>query len=692
MKNIYINLLLLAFLSFSYGQIDRSVMPISGPMPSIELGNPIEFELKNGLKVLMVENHKLPRVSVNLLIDNPPFPGSDKNGIYTMTSSMLGKGTTSISKDEYVEEIDFLGATLNINAGGAYASSLSRFFPKVLEMMVDGALNPLFSEDEFEKEKAKTLEGIRSNSKNVAQIARRVESVLAFGKNHPNGKYITEESINNISLSDVKAFYTERYDPNNAYLIIIGDFSPEEIKKNIKKLFSKWKKVESSSNPKWNIAQTSSDLSLNFIDVPNAIQSEVVFQNVVDLSINDPDYFPVLVANKILGGGPENRLEQQIREVKGYTYVARSSIGSSKYTKSRFRAFTQTRFQVTDSAVVELLNEIEKIRNINVSEKELADVKAKYVGNFVLASESPSTIANYALNIKTQGLNKDFYKTYLKNIDNVTVEDIQRVANKYFKINNGQLVVTGKGTELIDKIEKVKYNGKNIPVSYYDNYGNEIEKPSKSKVPENISANSVLNNYLKAIGGIEKLQSINSLVLKYEGQAMGASIINEEKRVNNKIANSTSMNGNVMMKMVVTENEAFVKQGSNKMALPANFQSDLKKSLGIFPELKLIDNSNVKFLGKESLEDNEVYVIEVSGEFISVKYFYDITNGLKIKEISTTNMGGQSQVQESIIGVYKDFEGLLFPTEKSQSLGPQSINMKLIDVILNSEISEIDFE
>ena len=125
MKNIYINLLLLAFLSFSYGQIDRSVMPISGPMPSIELGNPIEFELKNGLKVLMVENHKLPRVSVNLLIDNPPFPGSDKNGIYTMTSSMLGKGTTSISKDEYVEEIDFLGATLNINAGGAYASSLS---------------------------------------------------------------------------------------------------------------------------------------------------------------------------------------------------------------------------------------------------------------------------------------------------------------------------------------------------------------------------------------------------------------------------------------------------------------------------------------------------------------------------------------------------------------------------------------
>ena len=100
----------------------------------------------------------------------------------------------------------------------------------------------------------------------------------------------------------------------------------------------------------------------------------------------------------------------------------------------------------------------------------------------------------------------------------------------------------------------------------------------------------------------------------------------------------------------------------------------------------------LNFLERNLLRIMKLYVIEVSGEFISVKYFYDITNGLKIKEISTTNMGGQSQVQESIIGVYKDFEGLLFPTEKSQSLGPQSINMKLIDVILNSEISEIDFE
>ncbi len=691
MKNIYINLLLLISLGFSYGQIDRSNPPVSGPMPSIELGTPIEFQLKNGLRVLMVENKKLPRVTANLLIDNPPFSGSDKNGIYSMTSSILGKGTESISKDVFVEKIDFMGASLSINAGGAFASSISRFFPTVLEMMADGALNPLFSQDEFEKEKAKTIEGIKSNAKSVGQIARRVENVLAFGKDHPNGKYITEESVNNISLDDVKSFYSENYTPNNAYLVIIGDFNPKEVQKSIKNLFSKWKKAKNISSKKWTDAKESKNLTLNFVDVPNAIQSEVVFQNIVDLNIKDPDYFPVLVANKILGGGPENRLEQQIREVKGYTYVARSSIGSSKYTKSRFRAFTQTRFQVTDSAVVELLNEIKKIRTLNVTSKELSDVKAKYVGNFVLATESPSTIANYALNIKTQGLDKDFYKNYLKNIDNVTIDDIKRVANKYFKLDNGQIIVTGKASELLEKIDNVKFDGKIIPISYFDNYGNQVEKPEKPEVPSNITANSVLENYIKSIGGREKLNDVKSLILKYQGEAMGASIISEEKRLNNKLANSTSMNGNVMMKMVVTENEAFVKQGPNKMALPENIQNDMKKSLGIFPELNLLNDPNVKFRGKENVDGKEAYVVEVAGDFISLKYLYDVETGKKIREISTTNMGGQSQVQESVIGDYKDFDGILFPLKKSQSLGPQKIEMTLIDVIINQDFAENDF-
>ena len=191
--------------------------------------------------------------------------------------------------------------------------------------------------------------------------------------------------------------------------------------------------------------------------------------------MNDPDYFPVIIANKILGGAPEDRLEKQLREVKGYTYSARSSVGTSKYMQTRFRAYTSTRFQETDSAVIELLKEIKKIREIPVKDDELENVKIKYAGNFVLNSESPSTIANYALNIKTQGLNKDFYKTYLANINRVTKSDILRVAKRYFNINQGQIVISGKGTELIDKLKNVKFEGKTIPFETYDQFGNKME-------------------------------------------------------------------------------------------------------------------------------------------------------------------------------------------------------------------------
>ena len=146
-----------------------------------------------------------------------------------------------------------------------------------------------------------------------------------------------------------------------------------------------------------------------------------------------------------------------------------------------------------------------------------------------------------------------------------------------------------------------------------------------------------------------------------------------------------------MMKMVVTEENAFIKQGPNKMDLPENFHNDLKNSLGIFTELGLLNNPKIKLVGKEIFEGNEVYAIEINGEMMSNKFLYDVSSGLKIKEISITNMGGQSQTQESIIRNYKDYNGILLPTERSQSMGPQSIEMKLVDVLFNEKFDEKDF-
>ena len=217
-------------------------MPKPGPDPVVKLGKAKKFVLKNGMTVIMVENHKLPRASANLSIDNKPIFEGKIAGVSSMMGSLLGRGTVNISKDDFNEKVDYLGANVSFYNSGAFASSLKKYFPEILGLMADGVKNSLFTQEEFDKQIKVTLDGIKSGEKSVTNIARRVESALIYGKNHPFGEFITKESVNKITLSDVNNFYTTYYKPNNAYLVIEGDINPKKIKKLVKNLFKDWKK------------------------------------------------------------------------------------------------------------------------------------------------------------------------------------------------------------------------------------------------------------------------------------------------------------------------------------------------------------------------------------------------------------------------------------------------------------------
>jgi zinc protease len=253
-------------------QIDRSKMPKPGPDPEIKLGTPNTFTLTNGLKVIMVENNKLPRASASLTIDNKPYFEGEIAGVSSMMGSLLGRGTTNISKDEFNEKVDFLGANVSFFSSGAYASSLKKYFPEILGLMADGVKNSQFTQEEFDKEVQITLDGLKSNEKNVTSAARRVENVLTYGKNHPFGEFTSKESVNKITLEDVKNNYNSYFKPNNAYLVIEGDIDTKEIEKLVKSIFSNWKKGEI---PVYTIPGTESvaTTEINFIDMQNAVRN-----------------------------------------------------------------------------------------------------------------------------------------------------------------------------------------------------------------------------------------------------------------------------------------------------------------------------------------------------------------------------------------------------------------------------------
>ncbi|MFT4974013.1 MAG: zinc protease [Saprospiraceae bacterium] len=451
-------------------QAQDRTQPKAGKAPVVNLKKPQTFFLANGLKVMVVENHKLPKVTYNLTLDNPPFAEGNKKGVDQLGSSLIGSGSTKISKDDFNEEVDFLGADMAFSSNGTYASSLSKYSGRILELMSFGAIYPNFTQDEFDKEKAKLLEGLRAQEKSVPSIANRVVDALAFGANHPSGEYMTEETIKNVTLADVVANYENYFVPENAYLVIIGDVKYKEIKPIIENLFGSWKK---RATPKlaYTAPQNVPFTQINFVDVPNAVQSEISLVNTIDLKMGDKDFFPAVIATYILGGGFNSYLNMNLREEHGWTYGANAIIGAGKYV-SKLRSASSVRSMATDSAVVEFIKEIKKIRTEKVSEQVLNDVKAGYIGRFVMQVEKPQSVARYALNIETEDLSKDFYDNYIKTINAVTPDDIIKAANKYFLIDNTRIIIAGKGSDVVRGLEKL-----NIPMFYFDNYGNPVEKP-----------------------------------------------------------------------------------------------------------------------------------------------------------------------------------------------------------------------
>lgn len=677
MKKILIALGLILTFSIQ-AQVDRS-QPKPGPAPKVNIGKPKSFKLSNGLTVLVVENHKLPRVTASLTIDNAPYAEGSKAGLADLTGSLMGSGTSKISKDDYNEEIEFYGANVSLHSGGGYASSLSKYFPRVLELMAQGVIDPLFTQEEFDKEKDKYIEGLKAGEKNVPAVASRVSSVLAYGKNHPNGEFVTEQTIKNVSLADVKKQYANFFSPNNAYLIIMGDIKFNEAKKLAEKHFGTWKK---GNSPKIEYADPKDVqyTQINFVDMPNAVQSEISLINMNKLRMTDKDYFAVILANQILGGDFNSYLNMNLREAHGWTYGARSSIGATRYI-STFRASSSVRNSVTDSAVVEFLKEIKRIRTEKVDQTTLANVKAGYIGNFVMQIEKPQTVARYALNTILYELPDNFYENYIANINAVTVDDIYRVANKYFAYDNMRIVVTGKGSEVIEPLEKL-----GIPMFYFDKYGNPTDKPQAKAVDPSITPKVVLDKYIKAIGGETAVKGVNSYFLTANAEVPGYGTLNLiMKKQGGKLFQDVLMAGNSMGKTVFNGSE--MNAGGKKEKLEAEELENTKIEAAVFPELELLKTSGAIVETIEAIDGNDTYVIK-NGD---TRFYYDVNTGLKVAESKEFEQMGQKMSMFTYYKNYKDVKGVKYAHSIIQNVGVE-LEFKATEIKINEGVSDADFK
>ncbi|OOV27047.1 peptidase M16 [Flavobacterium sp. LM5] len=676
MKNI--SILLILFFVTGIMQAQNRPQPTPGAAPIVQIKKPQSFVLKNGLKVMIVENHKLPRVSFTLTLDNPPFAEGAKKGVDDLTSSLLGNGSQKTSKDAFNEEIDFLGANINFSSQGASASALSKYAGRVLELLAEGALYPKFTQEEFDKDKAKIIEGLKANEKSAEAISGRVVDVLAFGKNHPAGEFVTEETLKNVTLADVQSNYATYFVPENAYLVIIGDIKFKETKAVVEKLFGAWEKksitkTDYTANPNVN------QLQINLIDVPNAVQSVISLVNTVTLKMNDPDFFPAVIANQILGGDFNSYLNMNLREKHAWTYGARSEIGTGKYV-TKFVATSAVRNAVTDSAVVEFIKEIKKIRTEKVDAEVLKNVKAGYIGRFVMQVQKPQAVARYALNIETEQLPADFYEKYIQTINAVTADDILRVANKYFLIDNSRIVVVGKASEVTPGLETLK-----LPMYFFDKYGNPIEKPvTKKEIPAGVTAKSVLENYIKAIGGKEALKKVKSIVTTASGSVQGTTVEMTSKITSDKkLSVEMKAGGVTMMKRVLGDKSGYAIQQGQRKDLSIEEFKEKKADMNPFDELPLLDKVSIKLAGIESINGTDAYAIKDGQSTL----YYDTLNFFKIAESKTSERGTQT----TYFNDYKEVKGIKFPHTTIMNIGIE-LQLTTSSIQINEGVTDVDFQ
>ena len=688
MKKIILSFIALVFSLSINAQLDRSIMPKGGPSPKIKLDKPKEFKLKNGIRVLVVENHKLPRINYSLRFDRKPIVEGEKTGVISLLGSMLGNGTTNIPKDDFNEEVDFLGAGINVGFGSGFAFTLTKNNEKVLDLFSDAVINPLLTEEEFEKEKDKLIEGLKSQKKDIDAISGRVGDALSYGKSHAYGEFISEQTIGNIKFEDILDYHAKYFIPNNVYIVVIGDVNYKEVKSLISEKFGVWKKGKPINDPEPILTDNVALTEINFVDLPTATQSSIQVTNNVNLKMNDEDYFAALMANDILGGGGEGYLFKNLREDKGYTYGAYSSLGSSRYGVSKFRAGAKVRNMVTDSAVSEIVKEISRIRLERVDSELLKNAKAKYVGSFIRNAENPQTVAGYALNIKLNNLEDDYYESYLENINSVTEADVKRAANKYFKIANTRIVVVGKGSDVVANLEEVGF-----PINYYDQYANPIAKPIFNKaIPDGLTAMKVINNYINAVGGKKNLNSINTLVMKANVTIPGAPFVPEatmRQKFPNKYSQKieANMQGQTMTLTKTTFNgeRGYTEMQGQRIEFDEKQIEDSKNVKGIFEEL-YYSADQLELVSINSVNYQDAYKVKVTVDGNESHRYYSVETGFLLSSEETDD---NNNIITTNYGDYQSVENIMFPF--FMEIPGQKLEFKTTSVIFNKELKDSSF-
>ncbi len=686
-KQLYLFLFLVPLVTMAQN-IDRSKAPSPGKAPLIQVGDPVKFTLANGLQVFVVKNTKLPQVSATLALDYDGFEEGDKAGVAQMAGQLLKRGTTTKSKAQLDEAIEFLGGSMSTSSQSASVSSLKGNFPSLLGLLSEVVLQPALSSEELEKIRKQVLSGIESNKDDADAISGNVVKKLVYGATHPYGEMMTTKTVNQVSIADVKSFLNTYWLPNAAYLIFVGDIEPAAAKALAEKSFGNWKKgVFTKQNFAKPVQPKQTYVAI--VDRPASVQSVVAIAGAVDLLPGSSNVIAGSVMNNILGGGFSGRLFANLREKYAFTYGAYSSLSPSRQI-GIFQAEASVRNEKTDSSVQELLREINSIRNEQVGETELSRMKNYLSGGFARSLENPATIANFALNIARNNLPADYYQKYLTNLAAVDAAKVQNAAKLFLNTDQMHIVIVGNAKQIAKGLDKYG------PIKYFDIEGNEVAAPTEVKADASLTPAALMEKAIAAIGSKEALSSIKDVQLKGTANLMGQSLEMQQTIVmpGNSVT-TMSMGGMAMMRQAVVDGKYSVAQQGQEAPITDDLKEGLDESATLVPEeLFLTKGYGLKIVGAEKVDGKDAIDVEVTTPSKKVSHrFYDAKTFLLVKTSKSEEVPGRgTATQQQYFTGYKTVNGVQISTEQLMDLGQMKINIKYTDIKVNQGLKSSDLK
>ncbi|MFN3875379.1 MAG: M16 family metallopeptidase, partial [Flavobacteriales bacterium] len=674
--------------------------PAPAPAPSVRVGEHKRFDLPNGLRVIVVENHKLPKVDVQLRFDHAPLAQGDKAGFVDLFGELLEAGTAKRTKAQIDEQVDRLGAQLTTSPEGLYASVLKKHLGAMMDLVAEIATQPAFPEEELEKARKRMISSVQQRKDDPQAIAETVGRAMAFGKSHPYGEVVTEKSLQKASRENLVAYHAKFFRPEKGFLVFVGAITEKEAKSIAKERFGKWKPA-----PKYSVVQDDGTEVIPgigaarfltgpavpkgprrvvLVDRPGAPQSVVRVCYPLNLHPKDLRALPAQVMNTILGGGVFNaRLMQNLREDKGWTYGCYSTLEADRFN-GQFFAQANVRTEVTDSAASEIIRELERMRQGRVTDEELGLAKRYMAGSFGRSLEDPRTVGRFALNTYLYELPADHYATYLKRLEAVSAADVQAAAEAFLHPDNAVILVVGDKRKLLPRLEAISWSS-NPRVLEVD-HNAELFREEFERVP-GLGASDVIERHLAAIGGREAIARIKDMRMDLTADMMGVPVEMTQWYGQDGLYRSVAKAGDAILQEEAFDGERAVRRGMRgEEELEDRDLAEIRINGLPVPELRyqqlaerLVVAGRIAVEGKPAIK---LAVILPEGG--SIGEYYDEATGLKVRRVEQKSVDGRVLTITTDYLDYQPAGGVKFPRTIVQSGAPGGeLTMKVRSIEIN---------